>query len=118
MSYVLGGATIREPVNIEEENSTQFAQQRPLRGNVARDYFGLNKRVWTLDYTNTQKADYDTIKTVYDSYLATGTAQSFSSTETNYTIASTTVHVDLTRREFSVGGVDYLSDFTLVLTEA
>lgn len=118
MSYLLDSAEIRRPMNMEERNSTQFAQQRPLRGNVTRDYFGLNKRVWTLDYMNTPKTDYDTIKTIYDSYLSTGAAKTFSSTEASYTVSSISVHIDLTRRRFSVGGTDYISDFSLVLTEA
>lgn len=118
MSYVLDGSTIRNPHEFSEGNSTQAAQNRTLDGSVNRDYFGSNKRVWTLNYTNTKKADYDTIKTIYDSYLSTGTAKSWQVTETNYTISATTVHVDLVERGFSIRGEDYLSDFTLTLTEA
>jgi len=118
MSYTLGGSTIKAPNSIKETNSTQVAQNRTLDGTVSRDYFGDNKRVWILDYRNTNKTQYDIIKTIYDSYLSTATAKAFVSTETNYTIASTNVHVDLLERGFSVKGTDYISDFTLVLTEA
>lgn len=117
MSYILSATTIKSPNNLEEENSTQFAQNRTLSGNFTRDYFGSNKRVWTLDYINTQKTDYDTVRAIYNTYLSTGTPVTFQSTETNYTIASTEVHIDLIRRRFTVGGTDYISDFTLVLTE-
>jgi len=118
MSYLLDGTTIRSPQSFSESNNTQVAQNRTLDGSVSRDYFGDNKRVWTLDYSNTNKTAYDVIKAIYDSYLSTGTAKSWQVTETNYTISATTVHVDLVERGFSIRGTDYLSDFTLTLTEA
>lgn len=117
MSYLLDAQEIRRPYEVEERNSTQMAQHRTLDGSVRRDYFGDNKRVWILAYRNTKKADYDTIKAIYDDYLNTGTAQSWQVTETNYTIAATTVHVEVLERGFSIRGTDYLSDFDLILTE-
>ncbi len=118
MAYLLSGSTIRNPHEIEESNLTQYAQQKTLSGTVGRDYFGSNKRIWTLSYENTKKADFDTINTIYQTYLSTGTAPTWQVTETNYTVNSTTVHVDLQVRKFSQSGVDYISDFNLVLTEA
>lgn len=118
MAYILNGTTIRSPSTFSEANSTQVAQNRTLAGTVTRDYFGSNKRVWTLEYNNVNPTDYNTIKTIYTNYLANATAVSFQSTETNYTVASTNVHVDLLNRGFSIKGSDYLSDFTLTLSEA
>lgn len=118
MAYVLDGANIKSPNELTETNSTQVAQLRTLSGAVNRDYFGSNKRVWVLEYRNTVKSNYDTIKTIYDSYLSTGTAKSWQVTETNYAVSSTTVHVDLQERGFRVGGSSYISDFDLILTEA
>lgn len=117
MTYILNGSNLRSPGSIDESNSTQVAQQRTLSGSVNRDYFGSNKRVWTLEYRNTKKADYDTINTIYTAYLASGSAVTWSSTETNYSISSTNVHVDLQIRKFTMSGADYISDFTLILTE-
>lgn len=117
MAYILDGSTIKSPNSIKESNSTQVAQNRTLDGTISRDYFGSNKRVWVLDYQNTQKTSYDTIKTIYDSYLSTATAKTWEITETNYTVAQTNVHIDLLERGFSVKGEDYISDFTLILTE-
>ena len=77
MSYVLGGATIRPPKSIEEGNQTQYAQQKTLSGAVGRDYFGSNKRVWVLRFENCTKTDYDTINTVYQTYLTSGTVQTW-----------------------------------------
>ncbi len=118
MAYILSSTTIRNPHEIIETNSTQVAQNRTLSGSIARDYFGSNKRIWVLNYRTTKKADYDTIKTIYDSYLSTATAKTWQVTETNYTITQTNVHVDLKQQEFSIRGENYLSDFDLILTEA
>lgn len=118
MSYVLGGATIRPPKSIEEGNQTQYAQQKTLSGAVGRDYFGSNKRIWVLKFENCTKTDFDTINTVYQTYLTSGTVQTWAVSETNYTVSSTNVHIDLNRRSFTMPGTDYISDFDLILTEA
>lgn len=118
MAYILSSTPIRAPHEFSESNSTQVAQIRTLDGQVNRDYFGDNKRIWVLEYSNTKKADYDAIKTLYNNYLSTATALTWEVTETNYTISQTTVHVDLLERGFSVRGTDYLSDFSLILTES
>lgn len=117
MSYELNSSTIRRPSGIGESNSTQVAQNRTLGGSVTRDYFGSNKRVWVLEYNNTNPTDYTTIKNIYDTYLSTGTAMAWEVTETNYTVSATTVHVDLLERGFRVKGDSYISDFTLTLVE-
>lgn len=118
MGFILSGTTIRRPNNITETNSTQEAENRTLSGNISRDVFGSNKRQWKLDYKNVNATDYAAIKAIYDSYLSTRTAKSWQITETNYTVAATTVHVDLLNRGFSIQGSDYLSDFSLILKEA
>lgn len=118
MSYLLAATQIKAPDTLNETNSTQVAQQRTLSGAVGRDYFGSNKRVWTLQYKNCKKSAYDTINAIYQTYLSTGAAVSWESTEANYTVSATTVHVDLLTRGFSVQGSDYISDFTLTLVEA
>ncbi len=116
--YTLNGTQIKRPQQMNEDNSTQVTQVRTLGGSVNRDYFGSNKRIWTLDYSTIPKSDYDTINTLYQLYLSTGNAQPFICTETNYPISSTNVHVDLLTRGFAYHGNQYLSDFTLILTEA
>lgn len=118
MSMTLDGTTIRNPNSITEENSTQTAQNRTLDGAINRDQFGSNKRIWTMDYKTVTKADYDIINALYQAYLLSGSAVAFVSDETNYTISSTNVHIDLLTRDFTYRGDQYLSDFTLILTEA
>lgn len=116
--FILSGQTLKGPNTFDETNSTQVAQQRTLSGAVGRDYFGSNKRIWTLEYRNANPTAYATIQAIYSSYLSTGTIVTWQVTETNYTVASTNVHVDLQSRGFSVRGSSYISDFTLILTEA
>lgn len=118
MSYILAGTTIKAPQKMAVANSTQHAQQRTLAGTVNRDFFGANKRTWTMSYSNMTQTDYSTINSIYQTYLSTGSTQTFQSTETNNTITSTNVHIDLVQRDFSTQGLDYISDFTLTLTEA
>lgn len=118
MAFVLDGTAIRRPGSIDENSSTQLAQHRTLDGTISRDYFGDTKRVWTLSFENTNPTDYTVIRTKYDTYISTGTTQTWEITETNYTVSQTRVHLDLVERGFTVKGTDYLSDFDLVLTEA
>jgi len=118
MSYLLDSTEIKRPVQMRERNSTQMAVSRTLDGTVRRDYFGANKRVWQLDYKNTNPDAYNVIKAIYDSYLSTGSTKPFAITESAYSVSETQVHVDLVDRGFSVRGETYLSDFSLVLTEA
>lgn len=117
MAYLLDGTTIRSPHEIEEVNDKQVAQNRTLDGSINRDFFGSRKRTWRLIYRNTKAADYAAIKTIYDAYQVDATTKTFESTEPNYTISSTLVHIDLLERAFRIRGTDYLSDFDLILTE-
>lgn len=117
MAFLLAGSTIRRPAKITEGNNKQVAQNRTLDGSINRDFFGSRKRTWKLQYQNTNVTDFNTIKAIYDTYQSTGTTQTWQITETNYTVASTLVHVDLVQRDFTIRGTDYLSDFDLILTE-
>lgn len=118
MAFLLDATTIRRPQNVDEQTVDQYAQQKTLSGAVGRDYFGSTKRVWVLDFVNTNPTDYTTIKNIVDTYKSTGSTKAFESTEANYTVSSTNCHLDLVRRSFNVGGTNYISDFSLVLTEA
>lgn len=121
MAFLLDGTAIKGPQSIEETNSTQYAQQRTLDGTIGRDLFGSNKRKWVLEYDNVNPSAFNTVDTIYQSYLATGTTQTWQITEANYNGYATTerlVHVDLFERSFTVRGDSYLSSFTLILTEA
>ncbi len=118
MSYILNNITIRPPTSFHEANKTQSAQQQALNGAIGRDYFGSNKRQWSLGYKNVNPTDYIAIYNIYITYQGSAIAVPWQVSEGNYTITPTTVHVDLLDRGFSVPGSNYISDFTLILTEA
>jgi len=121
MAFVLAGSDIRRPIKLQEKKLERYAQVQTLDGTINRDYYNSlvgTKRIWTLSYENATAAEYATIKTIYDTYKNTDTVQTWEVTETNYTVTSTNVHIDLIDREFSHAGTDYLSSFELVLTEA
>lgn len=118
MSYTLNGSNIANPHRMSVGNSTQYAQQRTLSGNITRDHFGSNKQVWKLSYRNAQSSEFTTINAIYQTYLSTSSPVTWEVSETNYTVSSTNVHMDIAERGFSVQGTDYLSDFDVILTEA
>lgn len=116
VAYILNGVTIRGPQRLTETNSTLYAQNRVLPGNVNRDFYGANKRVWILEYRN-NPTYYNVIKSIYDLYLSGGRTISWQVTGDNYSVSSTNVHVDLPERNFSARGTNYLSDYNLTLFE-
>lgn len=121
MSFLLNSVAIKGPQSITEDNSTQVAVQRTLSGAVNKDYFGSNKRVWKLEYKNVNPTAYGVIDAIYQSYLSTGTTQTWQITDSSYNGYASTVrnvHVDIQTRGFNVRGSSYLSDFTLILTES
>jgi hypothetical protein len=121
MSFLLNGSVIRKPNSMNESNSTQVAQNRTLGGNINRDYFGNNKRVFTLSYQNVNYTDWSTVNTLYQTYLTNKTTQNFQITDTNYNGAATAAlacHIDLLTRDFKIPGSTYLTDFVLILTES
>lgn len=118
MAYLLDGGAIRRPNSVEIRNSTQMVQHRTLDGTISRDYFGDNKRVWILSYENVNVTDFGVINTIYLDYIDNEDTKTWQVTETNYTVSSTDVHVDVLERGFRVKGTDYISDFDLILTEA
>ena len=118
MSYTLAGTVIRPPTSGGEANSTQYAANRVLSGANTRDYFGSNKRVWSYDYKNLNATDYATLNTIYQNYLSTKSAVTWSVNEGNYIVTQTTVLIDFLSRSFNIPGSSYLSDCTLILTEA
>lgn len=115
--YTLNSIQIRRPSGISEGNSTMSVQIKTLDGQVNRDYFGSNKRVWSLSYNNITTTDYNVIKTIYDNFVDTEVPVPWVLNDANYNY-SATVHIDIEDREFVVRGLTYLTNFNLILTEA
>lgn len=118
MSYLLNSTSIRRPTRMREDNSTQFAANRTMGGNNTRDYFGTNKKIWTLEYDNLNATDYGIINTLYQLYLTNEAPLPWQITEGLYACGLTNVLVDFQSRQFGIPGSSYLSNNTLILTEA
>ena len=117
MAYILNNITIHRPKAMDVERGAQTVQLRTLNGKIHRDIFGSEKRQWILKYSNLLPADYTTIETQYNLYLANQETVPWEITEGNYPVSEVMVHVDLPKRGFRVLGTSYISDFELVLTE-
>lgn len=117
IAYILNGITIPMPHHISEENGTQYVQHRVIEGDINRDFFGNNKRVWTLQYRNSKKTNYDVIKSIYDHYLTSGQFATWEIQGDNYSVSETNVHIELPERHFSTAGRSYISDYELTLLE-
>lgn len=118
MPFTLSNTAIKSPTRLRVDNSTQVAVNRTLSGANTRDYFGSNKRVWTLEFDNLNTTDFGIIDALYQAYLITEAAVTWIITEGNYATSQTNVFVDFLTRSFQVPGSSYLSDCTLILTEA
>lgn len=117
ITFILGGNSIRRPHEMEDSHSTQYAENRVLDGDINRDFFGDDKRVWQLVYRNATPDEYQQIKAAYANYLATNDPATWEVTGVYYTVDETLVHIDLIDRGFTASGTHYLSNFMLVLTE-
>jgi hypothetical protein len=116
MSYTLAGTDFKRPTSIGWSIVSQFAENKTLDGSVSRDYFGSDKNVWQLSYKNVTNTDYLSILALYQDYLTNGVR--YFQTVGESIVVGALVHVSLSERQFTVGGSDYLADFTLTLTEA
>jgi hypothetical protein len=96
---------VREPVNVETTNIT-------IDGTSKRD---ITARKWQylLEYKNISTTDANTIYTIYNLQ----TTVTWQVTETNFTVSSRDVHVDISPRQYFTHGSDYLVNLILTLTE-
>lgn len=111
MSYILGSYTLpnpkkmdRDPIEISQTNTTLTGRTRKK----------LIRRKWryTLKYLALTEAAANAIMAIY----AQNTTQTFVVADGNLTI-STTVHIDITEREYPPTGKAYREDFDIILTE-
>lgn len=115
VAYVLGGISIQPPHRFSEANDTLYAENRVLEGDINRDFFGENKRVWDLEYENLNPEDSAIIKALYYDYLDSGETKTWEVTGDNYFITETSVHIDLPDRTIHPA---YITSFVIRLTEA
>lgn len=113
MSYLLGSITLPRPAGFQKEVIETAQKIMTLAGATKKDYTNRKYR-YVLEFKYLTQAEVSQILSEYDLQVT----RNFSSTETNNTIASTPVHIEIERREYNTPGNEYREDITLYLEEA
>lgn len=112
MAYILDGTTLRNPQELEIEELETGVAHETIDGKLKKSVTNRRRR-FVLRYQNLTRTQENTILNIWNQQDTV----TFESTETNLTVASTTVHVEVFRRAFNRGS-EYRSDLSLILTES
>lgn len=112
MSYILGGTTLPQPKKAVR-NFIETAVEN-LRNNGTTTKNTINrKEQFVLSYQNLTRSVANSILSLYEQDAAID----FESTESNFTVATTAVLVDISSRIYPPTGTEYRQDMDLILTE-
>lgn len=114
MSYTLGNITLPtpKPGNFTRRQVEVGGSVLTLNGRTKKD-ITARKEQYIIYYEKLTQAEVADIITEYN----LRTTRNFAVSETNLTIASTPVHIEITDREYRTAGDSYREDLKLVLTE-
>ena len=113
MSYTLGNITLPRPVSFERETVEKSARIITLNNTTKKDITGRKER-FILEFRMLTQSEVTDIMSEYDLQ----TTRTFTVSETNLTIAATTVHIELGgSRAYNTPGNEYREDLTLILEE-
>ena len=112
MAYTLGDITLPSPVNFKRETLEVSAQNLLLDGTTKKNIVSRKER-YVLEFTFLTQAQVNSILSEYNLKAV----RDFAVSETNLTINSTPVHIDIPSREYNTKGEDYREDLVLILTE-
>lgn len=112
MSFILNSTTIKSPNTFQREQLEIGVEHVSISGETRKSITKRKER-FILGYRNITQTDAQTIRDIWD----LETTVDFESTETNNTIAATSVHVDIKSRDYLTKGESYLESFDLILTE-
>lgn len=112
MSYTLGSITLPNPKGFQRRLIETGASINTLNGRTKKDITN-RKEQFILNYEMLSQANVTAILGEYDLQ----TVRNFSVNETNLTINSTPVHIEISERQYNTKGNEYREDLTLVLTE-
>lgn len=112
MSYTLGDTTLPTPVNFSRKYIETGSKVTTLDGTTSQDIMN-RKEEYVLEFKNLTQAEVGNILSEYNLQ----TTRNFAVSETNLTISSTPVHIDITGREYNAKGNEYREDLVMVLTE-
>ena len=111
MAYHLGNTTLPTPVSFTREFIETSASNNLLDGTTKKDITNRKER-FILKFSSLTQAEVSAILAEYE-LLST---KNFWVDETNLTINSTPVHIDIGGREY-LKGSDYRENLEMVLTE-
>lgn len=112
MAYIIGALTLPRPKAFARDTIEKSVTHELLDGTTKRDVQN-RKEKYTLEFRYLTQAQVGQILAEYN----LETARNFQVTETNLTIASTPVLIDIRRREYNTPGNEYREDITLILEE-
>lgn len=112
MSYTLGNVTLPRPVGFSRTYIEKSATNSTLDGTTNKDITN-RKEQYTLEFKNLTQSEVSEILSEYELQ----SVRDFTVSETNLTIAATSVHIDIGKREYNTKGNEYREDLTIVLTE-
>lgn len=112
MSYNLGSITLPRPVGLTRETIEKSAKIITLDNTTKKDITGRKER-YILEFKMLTQTEINTILSEYDLQ----TTRNFSVSETNLTITSTPVHIEIERRAYNTPGNEYREDITITLEE-
>lgn len=112
MSYVIGSTTLPNPKEFRREQVETSVKHRMIDGKTKKDLVN-RKEQYILVFRKLTQAQAANILSEYNLQ----TVRDFTVSETNLTIAATSVHIEIGSRDYNTGGNQYREDITLVLTE-
>jgi len=110
--YVLGSLTLPRPNSFERRYIEKSSTVVTLNNTTKRDITG-RKEQFILGFRMLSQTEINAIIAEYEM----NTSRNFSVSETNLTISSTPVHIEIDRRQYATAGPSYREDVTLILTE-
>jgi hypothetical protein len=110
--YTLGDITLPRPKNMVRRQVETGATVITLDGTTKKDIIS-RKEQFVLEYTLLTQAEVASILGEYNLQ----TTRNLAINETNLTVSTTPVHIEIEERQYNTKGNEYREDLTLVLTE-
>lgn len=112
MAWILGDTTLPRPHSFTRQQIEYSTKHDTLTGRTTKD-FRSRKEGYRLLFKYLTQAEVVEILSEY----AKNTLVNFSVSETNLTIASTPVHIEIQSRDYNTPGADFREDIELLLVE-
>ena len=112
MSWTLGGVTLKNPVSFNRKQVEIAKTNLMLDGTSKKDYI-RQKEVFEIGLEKLTQAQVADIIALFNGKVAVD----FAVSETNLTIASTQVFININERTYATKGNEYRENIKLVLEE-